>query len=68
MNVGLVSPLKSAAEVVEALVGEKGAFVVVAAAVVVVDLNLLMNDAGEVVNGDGVVRESRKFLLFVSNN
>ena len=44
-----------------------GVFAVVASAVVE-DRNRLMKDAGVVENGEGVVRESRKFLLFVSNN
>ena len=46
----------------------EGVFAVVVAAAVVDERNRLMKEDGEVENGDGVVRESRKLLLFVSNS
>ena len=59
-------PLWSSAEVVVAFVGVLSV-VVVEAGVVVEERKRLMKD-GVVEKGEGVVRESRKFLRFVSNS
>ena len=68
MKVGLVRPLWSSAEVVVAFVGVLSVVVVEAGVVVEERKRLMKEEDGVVEKGEGVVRESRKFLRFVSNS